>query len=108
MRLSLSVSVLVFSAMTVVFGGELTYEQLIGMETVPRKVTFKQVGDKSLQLHIYAPTEHKKDDKRPAILVIPTGGSGRIIFSKSMYGELAWPCPMLSPIAIKPKLCSTW
>lgn len=38
------------------------------------KVTYKTVGDVSLQLHVFNPTAHKTSDKRPAIVFFFGGG----------------------------------
>jgi acetyl esterase len=43
-------------------------------ETPDRKVTYKTVGETTLQLHIFNPEGHKVTDKRPAIVFFFGGG----------------------------------
>ncbi len=40
----------------------------------PRTVVYKQVGDRSLHLHVFEPDGHKPSDRRPAFLAIHGGG----------------------------------
>ncbi len=57
------------------WAGEITYEQLIDLDTKPRKITYKTVGTTELQLHVYTPRQ-KPQSPLPAILVIHGGGWG--------------------------------
>lgn len=46
----------------------------LSLNAAPQEHVYKKVGDRSLKLHVYKPSDWKAGDKRPAIMFIHGGG----------------------------------
>lgn len=53
---------------------ELTLEKLLYMDNEPIVLTYKTVGEKKLNVHIYKPADYKAGEKRPVLFMIHGGG----------------------------------
>jgi acetyl esterase len=53
----------------------LSYSVYAGEKTVPdKRLTYKNIGETELELHVFSPENHKASDRRPAIVFFFGGG----------------------------------